>query len=245
MSTAAAATVSAMSLAGPAELTRDAVAFWRRQLSAFPGDLEGWLGDRVSEVQFLWGHVVRMNGSQGMWKELTESLEERDPTNAWTRHYDGIYFESQVLHITRLVRAGQRTAAEQHPSSLGLLLRAFATRQELLGPITGPFAAESLNVHADPLADLGQLEQMISDLMDLGNRTVAHIDIGEPVPSIEWNDLEEATEAVTSTFERYSLRLTGVNYKVRYEDTPWRDWQSVFREPVFKVRLGLDASELE
>lgn len=95
-----------MALAGPERLTLDAVYFWRREFGSVSKDLEEWLGERVQELAFLWGHIVRMNQSQAMWRELTDRLEAVDPTNPWTRHYDGVYFESQVLSVTRIVRAG-------------------------------------------------------------------------------------------------------------------------------------------
>lgn len=54
-------------------------------------------------------------------------------------------------------------------------------------------------------------------------------------PDLAWEDLDRAIDAVTSIFEQYSLRLTGVAYEVRYEKVDRRNWQKVFTQPIFEA----------
>lgn len=234
-----------MAIADGKSVARDAVAFWQRQLPNVSEDLKVWLEEWVVDLQYLWGHVLRMNGSQAMWRELTDRIEMIDPTNSWTRHYDGIYFESQVLHITRLVREGQRRRKEQRPASLGRLLKAFEARPELLGSLSGPWTADALQHEADPMADRRHLNRLAREVFEVRDRAVAHVDVGEKLPSIAWEDLDAAIEAVTMVFEQYSLRLTGLTYRVRYDSVDWRNWKKIFTQPIFEgpsvnLLAGLD-----
>ena len=100
-----------MVIAGDDYLTNDAIMFWG---SHSPGDisddLKAWLNIRVPEVQELWRTVGTMDRRRGMWLELREQLESRDPTNAWTRQYDDLYIEG-ADHCTlqdRILKAPER-----------------------------------------------------------------------------------------------------------------------------------------
>jgi len=98
-----------------------------------PEDLAQWLGDRVAEIQILWAHVGTMNRSRGMWKILSEALEAADPTNPWTRNYDRLYFDSQLVTLTRMVFV-KRGRQRQMP--LTSVLEAFSLRPEVCGVLS-------------------------------------------------------------------------------------------------------------
>ena len=104
-----------MVLAGADHLTQDSLTFWTTHLGEVPDDLRVWLKERVDEIQILWPNVGRLDRSRRMWKELSEQLEARDPTNPWTRNYDGLYFDTQVMILTKTVNAGR---SGQRPKSL-------------------------------------------------------------------------------------------------------------------------------
>lgn len=106
-----------MVIADAERMAQYALTFWRRQGVDVTDELEAWITERVSEVQYLWGHVIRMNPSRGMWKELTEKLEATDPTNLWTRHYDLVYVESQILSVTRARPASARRRPPRLPGA--------------------------------------------------------------------------------------------------------------------------------
>ena len=85
--------------------------FWQRQLkSAVPDDIAQWLREQVADIQILWSHVGRMNRSRGMWKAREWSHSRRRIlTNAWTRNYDGLYLDSQLMCLTRLAYPSRST----------------------------------------------------------------------------------------------------------------------------------------
>jgi hypothetical protein len=118
-----------MVIAGDDYLTNDAIMFWGSQSPGdISDDLKAWLNIRVPEVQVLWRTVGTMDRRRGMWLELREQLECRDPTNAWTRQYDDLYIEAQIIALCKTVfskrRKGRRCAA------LSILLNEFRQRPQ-------------------------------------------------------------------------------------------------------------------
>ncbi|HXN62332.1 MAG TPA: hypothetical protein VN886_17945 [Acidimicrobiales bacterium] len=227
-----------MVLAGTDRLTHDAQMFWRSHLPAgVSPELQEWLGDRVVETQLLWQNVGWLDRSRRMLRELTEQLEARDPTNPWTRQYERIYFESQLMTLTRTVNASRRRQPRR--ASLTLLLREFIERPELLGALSGVWAPEELQEPADPSADLAELRRVMRPLVPWRDRAVAHLEVdhhlegGRRLAEVAWTDLDDAIDTVFDVFHRYSLRLTGVDYQIDHEGPPWTDWQKVFAQPLF------------
>jgi hypothetical protein len=218
-------------LSGPSDLTEHAVCFWSRQLpQGVSVELASWMSERAHELQLLWRDVSRMNRSRGMWQELTAVLEERDPTCAWTRNYDGLYFDSQLMAVTRTVHAGRRKRAV----SLDLLLDSFATKPDLLVPLRrSDVYLPELERRAFPGQDKRQLKLVLSQLMAWRDKAVAHSQLGEVLPPLAWSRLDQAVTAVTDVFLQYSLRLTGVRYHVDFDGPQWKTWHSIFSRPLF------------
>jgi hypothetical protein len=203
-----------MVLAGKEHLTQDALTFWASQLSEGVSDhLREWLSMRVEEVQVLWQNVGRLDRSRRMWKELSEQLEARDPTNPWARNYDRMYFDSQLLILTRTVLSGRRRDSRR--ASLALLLEEFRKWPQLLGPVA---ARDALHQAAEPDADMAELRRLLRPLLPWRDKYVAHIDLDlDGIPEPQWHQLDDAIDGVTDVFGLYSLRLTGVNYQVVHE----------------------------
>ena len=212
-------------------MTQDALYFWRGQLGEVSPDLAQWLAEQVADVQVLWGHVGTMNRSRGMWKMLSEALEAADPTNPWTRNYDRLYFDSQLVTLTRLVF---KKKSRLRQFSLASFLDEFARqprlcaelrldgRQLVCGP--GP---------VDPAADKAIIEGHVRQLMPWRDKRVTHIERDESLPPITWEELDQSINAVTEVFSRYSSRLTGVNYHVDFTESRWHAWRSIFAKPLF------------
>ena len=221
-----------MVLAGDEHLTQDALMFWGTHLPGGVDDeLRSWLKARVEETQLLWQNVGWLNRSRRMLRELSEKLEARDPTNSWTRQYERIYFDSQLMNITRTVHAGRRRTPRR--ASLTLLLEEFSRKPELLGALVGTWAPEELQSPADPSADLEDLKRLVRPLMPWRDKAVAHLEMNRRLPDLAWSELDDAIDGVTQTFWLYSLRLTGVRHQVDHDGPPWQDWQEVFRQPLF------------
>jgi hypothetical protein len=218
-----------MVLADGAYMGEDAVRFWHEQLRGpVPDDLATWLRQRVAEMQVLWRDVARMNRSRTMWTELTERLEARDPKCAWTRHYDGLYADSQVMLLARTVTAASRPGHV----CLNRVLTSIAERPEILSPITTYRHLSSVVDPAEPIADRERLKKLVRPLMPMRDRAIAHTELNVRV-SLSWNQIDEAVSGVTDVFSHYSQRLTGVNYQVDFERPPWSNWRSVFSESLF------------
>ncbi len=77
----------------------EAVNFWLRRLGGVTEELRDWFGARAVEIHHLRSYIHRMNRSRRMWRQLSDQLEARDPTNPWTRNYDGLYLGSQVMAV--------------------------------------------------------------------------------------------------------------------------------------------------
>jgi hypothetical protein len=215
--------------AGTEYLTNDALMFWGSQ---FPGgisdDLKAWLSIRVPEVQELWRTVGTMDRRRGMWLELREQLESRDPTNAWTRQYDDLYIEAQIIALCKTVFSKRRKG--RRPAALSILLNEFRQRPELLLPIVG-WRADA----ADPVADRAQLAKLLRPIVPWRDSVVAHIEVDPNVQPLEWSAIDAAVTGVSVIFKRYARRLTGVNYQIDHEGPEWRTWQRVFSEPLFPL----------
>jgi hypothetical protein len=221
-----------MVLAGNEHLTGDAIMFWTTHL---PGgvteELKLWLKERVDEIQILWHNVCRLDRSRRMWNELSEKLNVLDPTNPWARNYDGLYFDTQVMILTKIVNAGGK--GKRRKASLRIALDEFRGRPELLGPLTGVWAPQDLQVAFDPEVDTQELKRLLRPLLPWRDRVVAHIELDVDLPDLAWETLDEAIDGVIEIFRRYSLRLTGVAYQVAHEGPQWQAWQQVFSEPIF------------
>jgi hypothetical protein len=215
-------------------LARDALAFWSRHLpDGVSDDLAGWVAERTAETQILWQHLRRVTRSRGMWRSLTDVLEARDPTNPWTRHYDGVYFESQLMAVTRVVRPGPGSKASK-PTALGLVVKSFGDRPELcrdMSEIAG-IAVENRPA-LDPERDGRHLRTITAKLVPWRNKMVAHIDRGEKLTNLEWTELDGAIDGVVDVFARYAQRLTGVAFEMEFPEPVRSRWQAVFSEPLF------------
>lgn len=220
-----------MVISGPERLTQDALMFWARA-GGVSDDLRAWLGEQVEETQILWQQVGWLDRSRRMLIELTDQLEARDPTNAWTRQYERIYFESQLMTLTRTVHSNRRKGVRR--ASLTLLLDGFGRRPELLGALSGTWAPEELHEPADPAADRLKLGRLMKPLMPWRDKVVAHLELDLRLPDLAWTELDDAINGVIDVFHRYSLRLTGVRYQVDHEGPEWQKWQKVFTQPLFE-----------
>jgi hypothetical protein len=99
----------------------------------------------------LWRDIGRLNRNRDMWQELTNELEKFDPACAWTRHYDRIYFEAQLLLITRSVKARR----DRNSASLENMLKGFEERPEMLKPLdTGIIQLPDVHRQARPSSDI-------------------------------------------------------------------------------------------
>jgi hypothetical protein len=211
-------------------LAGDAITFWAEQLRGpVPDDLAQWLRERVMEVQLLWRDVTGLNRTRGMWKELTGALEARDPTCAWTRNYDRLYVDSQVMRLTRMVQSRNRP---EHVS-LNKLLGHFLETPEVLGIIQGRRSLPSIVNPADPVADLDYLKKLVRRLRQLRDKSIAHTELDVRLPELDWPEMDKAIDGVTAIFSHYSARLTGVNYQVDFDEPRWSTWKSAFSEPLF------------
>jgi len=157
-----------------------------------------------------------------------------DPTNPWTRNYDSLYFDSQLVALTRLVFTKK---SRERQFSLGTVLDAFSRQPALCGEldlgrrqlVCGPGSV-------DPIADRGAIEMAVVRLMPWRDKRITHIDRDETMPRITWEELGIAVDVVTEVFSRYSSRLTGVNYHVDFSDPSWHRWRTVFQRPLFDER---------
>jgi hypothetical protein len=207
--------------------------FWAGKLpGGVPDDLRTWIKSRVEETQVHWQNVGWLSRSRGMFRELTAELEARDPTNSWTRQYERIYFESQLMTLTRMVNSKHRKGARR--TSLTLLLKEFVKWPELLAALpAGWFTPDELTEAADPIADISELRRLIVRLSPWRDRAIAHLELDVSLPNVAWSELDDAIDGVVDVFRRYSLRLTGVRYQTDHDGPPWQDWQTVFMQPLF------------
>jgi hypothetical protein len=208
-----------------------AVNFWNGHLpEPVSTELEAWIKHEIRVLLLLWRDVGRLNRNRDMWQELTRELEKIDPSCAWTRHYDRLYFESQLLLMTRTVKAGNR----KHTASLEKLLKGFSAHPELLGPLaTGIINLPDVSQQAKPNEDIASLDQMMKPLMILRDKAAAHTEIGARLPDLGWNEIETGIVMITEIFKQYSQRLTGNNFQVEFDHPVLKTWHSAFMKPLF------------
>lgn len=165
-----------------------------------------------------------------MWQELTQELEKFDPSCAWTRHYDRVYFEAQLLLITRSVKARRGRGS----ASLENLLRVFAEKPEMLNPLaTGIIQLPDVHNQADPRSDIADLDQVMKPIMILRDKFAAHTEMDATLPDFGWSDLDACISLVTNIFKQYSQLLTGSNFQVEFDDPVLKTWHSIFKKPLF------------
>lgn len=208
-----------------------AVGFWNRLL---PGgvspELDLWIRRQIRVLMILWRDIGRLNQNRDMWQELTQELEKFDPSCAWTRHYDRVYFEAQLLLITRSVKARRGRGS----ASLENLLRVFAEKPEMLNPLaTGIIQLPDVHNQADPRSDIADLDQVMKPIMILRDKFAAHTEMDATLPDFGWSDLDACISLVTNIFKQYSQRLTGSNFQVEFDDPVLKTWHSIFKKPLF------------
>lgn len=202
--------------------TSAAVALWRRELGSVSPDLATWLQERCEDVHILWGDIRRLVRSRNMWRDLTEVLEARDPTNAWTRDYDDLYFEAQILRLTRVFR-GQ--------VSLLTFLKDFEGQPRLCGRLTTPGLPDDLREAIDPAADRNALGRQLAPLDAWRNKRIAHIDRERDLADVRQHELGPMVDAVAGVFGRYTWRITGMDYQLAFPTSS--RWKNVFTQPIF------------
>ena len=213
------------------DLADDAIAFWTRY---FPGGVspedDRWIRREIRVLMILWRDIGRLNRNRDMWQELTNELEKFDPACAWTRHYDRIYFEAQLLLITRSVKARR----DRNSASLENMLKGFEERPEMLKPLdTGIIQLPDVHRQARPSSDIADLDRLMKPVMILRDKFAAHTEMDATVPDFGWSELEACIELVTKVFTHYSQRLTGCNFQVEFDDPALKTWHSTFRQPLF------------
>lgn len=213
------------------DLAAGAIAFWNRYLpEGMSSETDQWIRREIRVLMILWRDIGRLNRNRDMWQELTQELEKFDPTCAWTRHYDRIYFEAQLLLITRSVKARRG----MNSASLENMLKGFEERPEMLEPLeTGMIQLPDVHQQARPRLDIADLDRLMKPIMILRDKFAAHTEMDATVPDFGWNDLEACIELITKVFKHYSQRLTGRNFQVEYDDPALKGWHSIFREPLF------------
>jgi HEPN superfamily AbiU2-like protein len=223
-----------MVLAGPDEMAADAVVFWRKHLGhGLTPDLTDWLTARVHEVQLLWRDIRFLNRTRAMWQQLSAEIERRDPTNPWTRNYDQLYFEAQVIRLARTVHSKK---SRPEAVSLGRLLSALAEKPQFLVALEDdgwPTVPPELQAGADARHDMTELRRLLGPLMAWRDRAIAHTERASDLPTLAWEELDNAIVAVNDVFHRYSRRLTGADYQIEFAGGQWENWQEVFRQPLF------------
>jgi hypothetical protein len=207
------------------DAARDGVAFWTRQLGAMTPELQSWLEERIEDVHLLWGDIQRLNRTKDMWGELTEVLEARDPTNPWTRNYDALYFEAQIMRLTR-VFSGQ--------ISLVTILKDFERRPELCRKLTARLTPDSLREAVGPAQDRQRLGKLLAPVDYWRDKRIAHIDRERTLADVRLPDLGPMVDGVSEVFGRYASRLAGAEYGVTFpKRPPWTDWKQAFTVPIF------------
>ncbi len=162
--------------------------------------------------------------------KLTKELEKVDPTCAWTRHYDRIYFEAQLLLITRSVKARRG----KNSASLENMLKGFNERPEMLKPLdTGLIQLPDVHQQARPRSDIADLDRLMKPVMILRDKFAAHTEMDASLPDFGWSDLEACIELITKIFKHYSQRLTGCNFQVEFDDPDLKKWHLTFGKPLF------------
>lgn len=221
-----------MSVTSVDEVAADAIAFWQHNQGGSLSDAdESWIRQQVGVLMTLWRDIGRLSRNRDMWRELTQELESIDPRCAWTRHYDRIYFEAQLLLLTRSVKArrrGRQTASLEHLVE-GFAGRPWMTKRLDLGHIRLPDVGESV----DPRADIANLNRVLKPLMTIRDKFAAHTEIGARLPEFGWPELDATIDAVIPVFSRYSQRLTGVVFQVDFSDSSLKGWHNVFRNSLF------------
>ena len=214
------------------DLANSAVAFWSRQLAQpISPEVDEWIRRQIRVLLILWRDIGRLNRNRDMWKELTQELEKVDPFCAWTRHYDRIYFEAQLLLITRSVKAGR----SKNASSLENIVSGFEERPEMLRPLdTGNVQLPDVHQQADPRGDISDLDRLMKPIMILRDKFAAHTEMDAMAPDFGWDDLEACIGLITKIFTHYSQRLTGCNFQVEFDNPELKKWHSAFRKPLFR-----------
>jgi hypothetical protein len=216
-----------VTIVNPENAAMDGVAFWTRQLGVVSPELQAWLEERIRDVHLLWGDIQKLNRSKDMWRDLTIVLEERDPTNPWTRNYDSMYFESQIMRLTR-VYSGQ--------ISLVTILKDFERRPELCEELPARLTPDSLRGPLEPGQDRQRLGKLLAPLGNWRDKRIAHIDRERTLSDVRLPDLNDMVDGVSELFARYASRLAGANYRVIFPDEPpWSSWKQVFTVPIFEA----------
>ena len=197
-------------------LADGAIAFWNRHLSeGVSSETDQWIRRQIRILMILWRDIGRLNRNRDMWQELTQELGKFDPGSAWIRHYDRIYFEAQLLLITRSVKARRG----RNSASLENMLRGFEERPEMLKPLdTEIIHLPDVHQQAQPRSDISDLDQLMKPIMILRDKFAAHTEMETTVPDFEWSDLEACIALITKVFKHYSQRLTGCNFQVEFDD---------------------------
>ena len=213
------------------DLADGAIAFWKRHLpNGLSSVTDEWIRQEIRVLMILWRDIGRLNRNRDMWQELTLELEAVDPNCAWTRHYDRIYFEAQLLLITRSVKARRG----RNSASLENLLKGFEERPEMLEPLdTGTIQLPDVRQQARPRSDIENLDRLMKPIMILRDKFAAHTEMDATLPDFGWNDLEACIKLITDVFKHYSQRLTGCNFQVEFDDPELKRWHSTFRAPLF------------
>jgi hypothetical protein len=213
------------------DLADGSIAFWNRYLSdGVSSEDDQWIRREIRVLMILWRDIGRLNRNRDMWQELTNELEKVDPTCAWTRHYDRIYFEAQLLLITRSVKARSGKSS----ASLENMLKSFEERPEMLKPLdTGIIQLPDVHQQARPRSDIADLDRLMKPIMILRDKFAAHTEMDATLPDFGWSDLEACIELITKVFKHYSQRLTGCNFQVEFDDPALKKWHLTFGEPLF------------
>ncbi|HVX23320.1 MAG TPA: hypothetical protein VHB02_18410 [Acidimicrobiales bacterium] len=165
-----------------------------------------------------------------MWTDLTTVIERRDPRCGWTRHYDGLYVDSQLLAISRIFHAKQ-----QNSVSLSQLLDEMRGYPDLLKSLDGYRVSRELGRALDPKRDKAELRTAVNEVLPWRDQVIAHIS-RKPRPSdFSWEYLDSAIQKLTTIFKVYAFRIMGANYLV--DKSVGTRWHSVFSEALYDQRI--------
>jgi len=201
---------------------------WLHDLATLPDDFQDWKLTQVESLDKLAQDFVRVHRHRNMWADLSSVLEERDPRCGWTRHYDALYVDSQLLALTRICYSTQRNSV-----SLSELLDAFRSRPELLIHLGGYRVEAGLEKALYPKRDKAVIRAAVKKLEPWRNQFVAHISRNPRPQDFSWSDIETAITTLTQVFKLYAFRLTGVLYKV--DASTSTNWHKVFAEGLYKT----------
>ena len=203
---------------------------WVHHLEAMPPDFQKWklaqyesLDKRARRFQF------RVHRHRSMWTDLSAVLEARDPRCRWTRHYDALYIDSQIVALTRICYSTGTNSV-----SLSELLDAVRSRPELRVHLGGSQVKAGYEKTLNPKKDKSLIRNAVSRLEPWRNQFVVHISRNPRPPDFSWLYLEDAIMTLTEVFKMLAFRITGAHNEV--DGSHGTGWRKVFADGLYEHR---------